>query len=412
MINEYFILLIVVTLALLMPLLLQRTNIPAVVGEIVAGMAVGLLFFIIYQVTGEAYIGEYPSVDFLAHIGFIFLMFLSGLELDFVRIGSQGRKKQTRGLLFFVMTLAIAYLLVLLLNRLSSAGLEAAFFAIVLATTSLAVVLTVVREMMLNRRPLGQELIVNAVIADVAAMVLLTVYAITVDLSNSDDLLYPLMAVSIFIAILVFFIVVYRIGNWAMWYFPGTLRRFFSSKDPHELGVRASLVVIFGFVAISSLVDSKALTVLGAFLAGAAISMLFRDSLLLGEKLNGIGYGFFIPIFFITIGINFAFADVLRPEILVLLPALVIITAVAKVLPFVLLSPRHRIRTNLSQGVLMTGGLTLMIAGAEIGRDLSVLDEGEYGLLILLAVVLAVITPILFRYLFRSFELDDGGESA
>ncbi len=411
MINEYFILLIIVSLALVMPLLLQRSNIPGVVGEIAAGMAVGLLFFIIHQVTGEAYIGEYPSVDFLAHIGFIFLMFLSGLELDFVRIGSQGRRRQAKGVLFFFMTLVIAYLLVVLLNHLTSAGLEAVFFAIVLATTSLAVVLTVVREMMLNRRPLGQELIVNAVIADVSAMVMLTLYAITVDLSNSDDLIYPLMAGSILLAILVFFIVVYRIGNWAMWYFPDTLRRFFASKDPHELGVRASLVVIFGFVAISSLVDSKALTVLGAFLAGAAISMLFRDSLLLGEKLNGIGYGFFIPVFFITIGINFAFADVLRAETLILLPALVIITAVAKMLPFVLMSDRLRLKTDLSQGVLMTGGLTLMIAGAEIGLDLGVLDAANYGLLILLAVVLAVITPTLFRYLYYRLELDDGGDA-
>ncbi len=404
MINEYFILLIIVILAFFMPLLLQRTNIPAVVGEIVAGMMVGFIFFIIYQLTGETFLGEYPSVDFLAHIGFIFLMFLSGLELDFVRIESQGRKKQLRGVIVFVMTLLIAFPLVTLLNNLTGGGMETLFVTIVLATTALAVVLTVVREMALNRSPWGQELIVNAVIADVAAMILLTIYAIGVDVTGSDDILFPLLAVSMFIAILVFFIVIYRLGNWAMWYFPGTLRRFFRSDDPHELGVRASLMIIFTFVAISSVIDSKALTVLGAFLAGAAISMLFRDSLLLGQKLNGIGYGFLIPVFFITIGINFQFADVLNMATLILLPGLVIITAVAKIVPFLLLSSGCA-RRDLTQGVLMTGGLTLMIAGAEIGKDLGVLDASSYGLLILLAVVLAVITPTLFRYLFTRFRL-------
>ncbi len=408
MINEYFILLTIVALAFFMPLVLQRTNIPAVVGEIVAGMAVGLIFFIIFRLTGDTYLGDYPSVDFLAHIGFIFLMFLSGLELDFVRIESQGRKKQMRGILVFAMTLAIAYPLVHLLSLFTGAGLEVLFITIVLATTSLAVVLTVVREMALNRRPWGQELIVNAVIADVAAMVLLTIYAIGVDVRGSEGSLFPLLAVAMFIAILVFFIVVYRIGNWAMWYFPGTLRRFFRSDDPHELGVRASLGIIFTFVAISSVIDSKALTVLGAFLAGAAISMLFRDSLLLGQKLNGIGYGFLIPVFFISIGINFQFADILNLSTLILLPGLVAVTAVAKILPFLILSDRTDVKRDFSQGVLMTGGLTLMIAGAEIGKDLGVLDAGTYGLLILLAVVLAIATPTIFRYLFERYRLANG----
>ncbi|MDI3483324.1 MAG: hypothetical protein PWQ88_1195 [Candidatus Methanomethylophilaceae archaeon] len=407
MIDEWFILLMIVLLAFIMPLILQGTKIPAVVGEIVAGLAVGFIFFIITCITGDTLLGEYPSVDFLAQIGFVFLMFLSGLELDFNQLENNGRNHYMKGLFCFAATLLIAYVLLRGLNSMLSTELDTVFLTIILSTTSLAVVLTVVREMKLSRHSLGQNIIINAVFADVGAMILLTIYAISVDIHSSDDLTLPLIAIGIFIFILVFFIVVYRIGNWAMWYFPTTMRKFFRSDDPHELGVRASLAIIFTFVAVSSVIENEALTVLGAFLAGAAISMLFRDPQLLGQKLNGIGYGFLIPVFFISIGINFGFEEILNFQTLILLPFLILITTVAKILPFLLISDRENIKLNLSQGVLMTGGLTLIIAGAEIGLGLGVIDDSIYGVLILMAVILAMITPTLFRFMYERLEKEE-----
>jgi len=372
-----------------------------VVGEILFGLAAGAVFYIISRYTGEPILGDNSSVSFLAHIGFIFLMFLSGLELDFARLERGGKEKIWLAVSSYVLCLIMVYPMVLLVSEWTTVSFDPLFVSLILSTTAIAVVLSVVREMRLSRSDYGQTLIVVALVADVATMLLMTIYAIMVDVQASDDLYFAVLAILIFAAILLFFLIIFRIGSWSMWRFPDTVKRFFHYDDPNELGVRASLTIVFTFVAISSVIGSEALTVLGAFMAGAAISMLFQNSKILEQKLYGIGYGFLVPIFFINIGITFDFDAVLNAEALMLIPVLFMVVVVAKILPFILLFRGRRSKSVITTGVLMTGGLTLMIAGAEIGRGLELIDETVRGLMILLAVIFAVISPTLFKNMFQ-----------
>lgn len=367
-------------------------------------MAAGAVFYIISRYIGEPILGDNSSVRFLAHIGFIFLMFLSGLELDFARLEKGGRQKTWLAVSSYVLCLVLTYPMVLLLSSWTTVSFDPLFVTLILSTTAIAVVLSVVREMRLSRSDDGQTLIVVALVADVAAMLLMTIYAITVDVQASDDIFFAVLAMLILAVIIVFFWVIFRIGSWSMWRFPETVKRFFHYDDPNELGVRASLTIVFTFVAISSVIGSEALTVLGAFMAGAAISMLFQKSKVLEQKLYGIGYGFLVPIFFINIGITFDFDAVLNVEALLLIPFLFMVVAIAKILPFVILSRGRPSRNLMTTGVLMTGGLTLMIAGAEIGRSLELIDETVRGLIILLAVIFAVISPTFFKKMYRAQE--------
>jgi len=374
------------------------------VGEILFGLAVGATFYIIAIHTGEPVIGENSSVAFLAKIGFIFLMFLSGLELDFARLERSGRGKISQGLRSYILCLLLTFPLVLLISEWTTVRMDPLFMTFIISTTAIAVVLTVVREMRLSRTDYGQTLIVVALIADVAAMLLMTIYAISIDIRASDDFYFAALALFVSLVIIAFFIIIFRIGSWSMWRFPETMKRFFRSDDPNELGVRASLAIVFTFVAISSVIGSEALTVLGAFMAGAAISMLFQNAVVLEQKLYGIGYGFLVPIFFINIGITFDFDAVLNAEALILIPILFVVVVVVKMVPFLLLSRGKDPRREVTTGVLMTGGLTLMIAGAEIGRGLDLLDEASRGLIILLAVIFAVVSPTVFKRLYSKLE--------
>lgn len=406
-INEYFVLLLIVFLAFITPLIFNRINVPSVVGEILFGLAVGAIFFLMSRQLGEPVLGENASVDFLAHIGFIILMFLSGLELDFGRLERGGSELLRPAVATYALSLVLVYPMSLMLSRWSSVSFDPLFLSLILSTTAIAVVLSVVREMGLSRSDFGQKLIVFALVADVAAMLLMTIYAILVDVQGSNDIFFAILALLIFLAFMLFFLLVFRVGSWAMWRFPETVKSFFRYDDPNELGVRLSLTIVFAFVAISSILGSEALTVLGAFMAGAAISMLFQNSKILEQKLYGIGYGFLVPIFFINIGITFDFEAVLRPEALLLIPILVLMVAVAKILPFILVSRGSRSPHTIPTGILMTGGLTLMIAGAEIGRSLGIIDETARGILILLAVVFAVISPTLFKSMYARMEAEE-----
>lgn len=404
MTNEYFILLIIVILALIAPLIFNRINIPSVVGEILFGLVVGAVFYIIANLTGELYMEGNSSVAFLAKIGFIFLMFLSGLELDFARLERSGRSKITQGLQAYVLCLLITFPIVLVVSEWTSVRMDPLFMTFIISTTAVAVVLSVVREMRLSRTDYGQTLMVFALIADVAAMMLITIYAISIDIVASDDFYFAVLALLVSLVIIAFFLMIFRIGSWSMWRFPETMKRFFRSDDPNELGVRVSMAIVFTFVAISSVIGSEALTALGAFMAGAAISMLFQNAVVLEQKLYGIGYGFLIPIFFINIGMTFDFDAVLNTEALILIPVIFTVVVVAKMIPFLIISRGKDYTRNITTGVLMTGGLTLMVAGAEIGRGLGLLDETSRGLVILMAVIFAVLSPIIFRRLYSKLE--------
>ena len=126
-----------------MPYLANRLNIPVIVGEIVLAIGVGFIFVFIERTTGLVFLTfeSGSAVYFLSEIGLIFLLFLAGLEIDFNMISERGAKPIGWGVLAFVATFTIAFGLVLLI------GLEAPFFmALVVSTTSLGVVLPVVRE--------------------------------------------------------------------------------------------------------------------------------------------------------------------------------------------------------------------------------------------------------------------------
>jgi len=409
MIEEYFSLLIIVLLAFITPLIFTRIGIPVVVGEILLGLTVGFIVWVYNSMTGHHLLLVGESVDFLATIGFIFLMFLSGLEIDFARLEGTGRKAIARGALILIGTMAIAYPLLGFVGQVSGLAMNAAYMTLVLSTTSVAIVLTVVREMKISKKPYGQQIIIAALIADMATMILITVYAISLQVIQTGDPVFGLLAAFLFLMIFLFFFVIYKVGSWAIWYYPEILKKFFRSDDPHEIGVRASLAIIFVFVALSAVIESEALAVLGAFLAGAVISLMFQEGAILEKKLYGIGYGFLVPLFFINIGISFDFDAIINMQALILLPSLLIITIAAKIAPSVLFASKRDPRRNLTTGVILTGGLSLMIAAAEIGLRLGILDSTLHGVLILVSIVFAILSPIAFKYMYRRFELEDTG---
>lgn len=332
------------------------------------------------------------------------------MEIDFGQLEAAGKRVVLKGTAMFAAALIIAYPMSVLLKDMTGLSVDAAYMAIVLSTTSVAVVLSVCREMRFSRTRFGQEVIIAAVIADIGAMMLITIFAIRMDLLSSGNLLFGVTEAVLFLLIFLLFYAAYKIGSWAIWYYPEILRKFFRSDDPSEMGVRASLAIIFVFVAVSAVIESEALAVIGAFLAGAVISLLFQEGAILERKLHGIGYGFLIPIFFIHLGITFDFKEVLNMHALILLPSLLAIALVAKIVPALILSRRRSLKKNLAMGVVLSGGLTLMIAAAEIGIRLSIIDNATHGVIILLAIVLSILSPTVFKYLYKRFGLGEDAQ--
>lgn len=385
---EYVTLLVASVIAFLMPYVANRFKFPVIVGEIVLGIAVGFIHVGLKTFFGVSLLKfeSDSAVYFLSEIGLIFLLFLAGLEIDFNMISERGVRPLLMGVIAFMGTFAIA------LGIVATAGVDVPIFmALIISTTSLGVVLPVLREMAIVRTVYGQDIIMGAIIADFGTMLMIP---LVVEAQKGASLLLPLIALPLVALVFVF---LYYLGGYLLWRWPEAMSKFFAREDPNETGVRASFLLIMIFVVLAALLETE--VILGAFLAGAAISFLFRESGTLESKLFGFGFGFLIPLFFVRVGVEFA-NSVTEPgglEALWIVPVLMGVTVVAKVIPQLYQVGSYGLRRSVAQGLLLSGGLSLAIVAAEIGLVEGILDPAVSAAVIFYAIVMAVLSPILFR---------------
>ncbi|MFC1657098.1 monovalent cation:proton antiporter family protein [Candidatus Moduliflexota bacterium] len=386
-------LLLITGLAAFVPLLassLRRLRMPIVVGEIFAGMIVGR--------SGLDLIESSPTLDFLALFGFTYLMFLSGLELDFGSISPGGRARPGRsplwrsvllGLFIFAITLAIAFVSA---NLLLYFGLirEPMMTALILSTTSLGIVVPVLKERGLITTDYGQTLLLSALIADFGTLVLITIEVAVLSRGLTPEVLFILL-------FLVAFALVFRVAKFAV-----TMPSFLRLTDElahatAQIHVRGAVALMVAFIVLSEWLGLE--IILGAFLAGVLISLLSQQdrTQFLRLKVDAIGFGFFIPIFFIMVGVRFDLPALLSsPPALFLVPLLL---ASAYLIKFAAVLP-YRLtftwRETFAAGSLLSARLSLIIAASAIAMDIGIIDDAANSAIILVAVFTCTVSPLLF----------------
>ncbi|MTH53219.1 sodium:proton antiporter [Bacillus mangrovi] len=389
-------LVIVVIVAFMTPILMHRFKLnfmPVVVAEILMGLVIGK--------SGLDIVHQDAWLQTLSTLGFIFLMFLSGLEIDFTAF-SGGKKKEVlpnrkqvpntfaaSGIIF-----AGIFILSILLSLLFAwTGLikNAFLMTLIISTISLGVVVPTLKEANIMKSNIGQIILLVAVIADLVTMILLAVFASMYgDGGGSIWLLLILFAAGV-----ILYFVGSRFKN----------RSFIESlsKGTVQIDTRAVFALIIILVGISETIGAE--NILGAFLAGVLVSLLSPNKEMV-QKLDSFGYGFLIPIFFVMIGVELDLWKLFEnPKILILIPLLLIALFVSKLLPVLYLLKWYDMRTTLSAGFLLTATLSLVIAGATIGEKAGVIDSQMSGALILTAVISSIISPIGFKKLFQRKSL-------
>lgn len=387
--------------AFLVPLvigLLPRSPVPAIVGEVAAGIALGP------SLLGLVAAGEF--VDFLFLFGLAFLLFLAGFEIDFVLLlqslaGDYTRSPVVLAVVAFVVRVAIALAIAF---GLQFAGIvdTPLLVAVLLVSTSLGIVLSVLKERGLSTHPFGQAMLVATAIADLGTVLLLTVLFSTEGRTATAQL--ALVALMLFagIVLLLSIRMASRIALVAL-----SMQRH--SGATSQLRVRGSLALLLVLVGLASELGLE--LILGAFMAGAIMSSVTtgaaRDQL--SMKLDAVGYGFFVPVFFVVAGSRVDLRRLLDdPEALLLVPALVA-AAVAVKLPAGLVFARSfGVRLSTAAGLLQTAQLTLTIAGVEIGERLGLLDSATGSALIIVALITVILAPLLFALVAPPFDTATG----
>ncbi len=368
-------LILIAAAAFVLPLIAGTLGLPAVVLEIMFGIVAGPMLGILYP-------NELTTA--LAELGFLMLLFLSGFEIDLGVFERQGTRPIAFGLAVFAATVACSWVVAQLL------GLSI-FVTLVLSTTSVGLVVPTLRATRRISSPLGQDILVNALLADFLTLLAVTVVALVTEFGFGPRLL----ALPVFLVVAVATLFILRR---AAWWWPERFGRLFDVDDPDEIGIRFTLALMLIFVGLALALGIE--PILGAFLAGMSFAAVFRNRGGLDRKLTGFAYGFLIPIFFISVGIRFQLDAIADPEALLATVVLFVVAIAVKVLPALLLvGRRHSIREAVAAGVLLSARLSLIIVVAALGVQLGLLDPRLESEIIILAAATATVTPVLFRWL-------------
>jgi Kef-type K+ transport system membrane component KefB/Trk K+ transport system NAD-binding subunit len=387
-------LLLITGLAATVPLLasrLRRLHVPIVVLEILVGIIIGK--------SGLDLIEPSPALEFLALFGFTYLMFLSGLEVDFgalinskrVLTGQPLGDPLSLALAVFFLTVGGGMAVAL---GLTQAGLiqNPLIMALILSTTSLGIVVPVLKERNLSGTYYGQSLLVSALVADFATLLLISVAVAAVSRGLTLDLLLVLLLLGAFATLA-------RMGQLAARV--SSLRRVIEdlSHTTAQIQVRGAFALMVAFIVLAEGLGTE--VILGAFLAGAIISLLAdREGSHLHMKMEAIGFGFFVPIFFIMVGVSFDLPALLSsPRALLLVPLLLGVAYAIKLVAALLYRLNFSWRETFAAGTLLSSRLSLIIAAAAIALDLAIINEATNSAIILVAIISCTLSPILFNRL-------------
>lgn len=383
-------LLVVMILAFVVPLALARLRrVPIVVGEIVFGILVGPSLL--------GWVTDGPILTFISDIGLAFLMFLAGMEINFNlifnRSGSPEKKNGPNTLLvsglIYLFTVILAFIGAFVLGRV---GLEGDLWLItfVLSATSLGVLLPILKEQKMLSSPFGQIIFITATLADFLTVLLLTVHLVLTDRG------FDLEIFSLLLLFLAFFFF-YQFGS--------KLIRLPRARELIEdltratvqIKVRGALAIMMTFVVLAEFIEAE--LILGAFLAGMIISILKRpedDALI--HNLEAFGYGFFIPVFFIMVGVDLDIGSLVEnPDALLILPWLFLIALVVKLVPMLAAKRHFSWRDLLAGGLLLNTHLSLEVAVAVVGLRAGLFNSATSTTVILFAVITVLIMPLLYN---------------
>jgi len=379
---------VIAAVALVAPIAvaLPRLRLPAIVLEILLGIAIGP------QGLGWAQVDDAVSV--LSLIGLAFLLLLAGLEIDFGRL--RGRLLRLTALAY-----AVSFGLALVLGLAFKAGglvRSPLLIAIILSATGLGVILPILKDAGQTATPFGQVVVAGASIAEVGPIVLLSLF-FSGEAGGIGSKLALLIA---------FFVFVVAVGLTIL-----GLERSMRVSDvlvrlqdtTAEIRVRGAFVLLAVFVVLASKFGLEA--ILGAFLAGATLKLVDRDEQMthafFHTKLEAAGFGIFVPFFFVSTGMKLDVSSLFHSSAaLARVPLFLAALVVVRAVPALIYRPLVGRGSQLvAGGLLQATSLSIPVVAGQIGVDLGLVRPVNYVALVAAGLLSVVIFPLVSLTLLR-----------
>lgn len=379
--QDFIIFGIAAILIFLAPLISKITRLSLVVIEILLGALV----------LNSATIGESDALKEVAHIGFLFLMFLAGIEVEIKHFLSLSKGFLKRIALYFVALYASAILLMLIFDL-------PLIYAIAFPVMSLGMIMILIQDY--SKKQIWVDLALKiGVIGEIISISMLVLLNGYYSFGLGAEFY---LSIGILMLFSVALMVVFKFGDILFWCFPRLRELFIPEICTMKEDIRFSMMLFFVMILIVSLLGIE--SVLGAFISGVIISNFFRVHRDLHIKLNNIGFGFLIPLFFVYIGSTLDFGAIFSDVSIIIhslqiCGAMLAVRFVASIVAFV--GDLKNVR-NLALFVLGSAmPLTFLVATATLGLNIGAIAKADYYSFVLAAMLEAVIFMTIIKFLFK-----------
>ena len=374
--------LLLITLgAMLTPTLARKLALPLAVIEIAYGALIGP------HGLGLAD-PHLPFVHTLAELGFAFFLFLTGLEVDVPLLRAQG----ARAVLLLVGSSLLSFVLA---GALASAAGWGTWTALALGATSVPLLMSVLRELELVHSDLGAGMIAAAAVGEVVTVALMSVLSVLASAASPAESVAGLARLAALVGALWLGTGLLRL---ALWWRPEPFLRMVATHDAAELGVRAGFGVMFLMVGLALLAGVEA--VMGAFLGGLMVGGVVHDRGALEHKLGSMAWGFFVPVFFVHVGMRLELDLELLTHEAGWLLAMALVMLAAKLVPQLLFVLRGTPLPDAAAAALLNAApLTLEIAIMDLAERAGQVDTRTGSAVIAAGILASLAYPSLGRRL-------------
>ncbi len=368
---------IIVTISLIIflsPFIAKISRLPTSVIEIVLGTILGAL----------GYLHHNPLFELVAEFGFLYLMFLAGLEVDLKKILAIDPKILQRGIFYILSLYLLSFIFVRYLR------FDEVFIAI-FPLISVGLIAALRKEYGKNLSWLNLSMAIGT-LGEVVSIAILTILSAGLEFGFTEKFYTNIFILAVFLGVI---LGMFHLLQVLFWWYPEIKTTLMPRIDTEEQDIRLSMALLFLFISLMLYLHLEA--AFGAFIAGIFIATFFEHKRSLPHKLSSFGFGFLVPIFFIYTGSSFKlqalFMEGIISSAIVITIIMILIRIIAAMFFYDILSFKDRIYFALSHAM----PLTLLVAITTIAYHTKFIDENEYMAFILASILEVLVVMVSIR---------------
>jgi Kef-type K+ transport system membrane component KefB len=322
--------------------------------------------------------------DIIAKVGFLYLLFLAGMEVDLKQITNSPKEVIQKSLLF--LTLMVFFSI--------SSGVLFGLNTIVIISMPLISIglLAALSKEYGKDQPWIQLAIIAGVLGEIGSIIVLTIFNATITTGFTFALVVKMGYLVLFILAVY---LIYRFLHLLFWWFPELKNTLMPKLDTSDQDIRLSMALFFILIAVMLSLDLK--LALGAFIAGVAISAFFHHEKRLEEKMSSLGFGFLVPLFFINVGASFDLAALPLEGVISGALLITVLMLASRLLAAIVLRGISGSKDAILIALSLSMPLTLLVAVATIGYETKLLELLTYYQLILASIFEILISMTIIK---------------